>query len=297
MQTVRTELDAPATSFPWFESVGVSGFAAGGAAMGFAISLLLVWNSAPAAYEPSRLLATAQPLRGTGTRTGEKAAKPGLPAGSASGWSERSQQQLVTRTGPSIERNQDAAETEINAAPVPDGLDEAIALQEPPKEAFSSSVVNRSESHPTASRRDGTEFETPTQSHDLPNAVPASRHQDSKLMQRDEAGAATDPGNGSARVATSASVSGGGRARERTIAVRQGLGIAPPPRTSIGPSSQARAMASKLPMRLRHASGQRRPASRRTWDRGAGSSTTARAARRSTSGRGDEFRNLSLILG
>jgi len=49
MADVPSDPDASTFSHPWFEQIGTSGFAAVGAILGFAISLLFVLNTSPAA--------------------------------------------------------------------------------------------------------------------------------------------------------------------------------------------------------------------------------------------------------
>jgi hypothetical protein len=63
METDANERGVAPLSPPWFERVGPSGFAAGGAALGFAMSLLFVLNSAPGASNTPTPLLSAEPQR------------------------------------------------------------------------------------------------------------------------------------------------------------------------------------------------------------------------------------------
>ena len=74
---------------PWFEHVGVLGFSAGGAALGFAISLLFLSHSAPYAPRRSDGLVSAQPLVGSSLPAGRKDSKSLLEPVDAPGTSTR----------------------------------------------------------------------------------------------------------------------------------------------------------------------------------------------------------------
>ncbi len=52
MADVRSDVDSSTVSYPWFERIGVSGFAASGATLGFAISLLFVLKASPVVSAP-----------------------------------------------------------------------------------------------------------------------------------------------------------------------------------------------------------------------------------------------------
>ena len=170
METVRTKPDFPVTSRPWFERVGVTGFAGGGAALGFAISLFLVWNSAPGAASPPALLLSAQPRRGTEAPGGQQAVGFPVPANRAVGQVELESQPLVSPSRPAIDHDENVQATNGSATLSPQGQTEKVARQEPP---------------------------------DVPVTIP---YQASQLMNRDPARGAIGTGPGPAHEVTGSSI-------------------------------------------------------------------------------------------
>ncbi len=156
---------------PWFERVGPSGFAAGGAAIGFVMSLMFVLNSAPGAATAPTPLLSAQPRSGTETQGIKQSVRAPVASSADSRQVELMPQPVMSPSRPTIAQDHDAQATRNGTASNTDQQSERVARQEPPTVAATTDYQN-----------------TP-------------------VLQHDTATGAIDPGNGTGRGTTGPSTS------------------------------------------------------------------------------------------
>jgi hypothetical protein len=171
MHAGQSKTDTPVTSCPWFERLGAPSFAAGGAALGFAVSLLFVWNSSPIAENsPTPLVPAQPPLHRPEALIGRQPVRTPILTHGAGAQIELAREPLVTPSRPVPENKQSVSRTEISG---PSGTVEGsdgVTGQEPPNVAVARSyqgshVVQRDTATSgidSGARRDN-DFTRPTQ--------------------------------------------------------------------------------------------------------------------------------------